>query len=47
MTVSYEITEIDREGGKSFAKMEAVNQKGELLAVGVHVMRWASKLKES
>jgi 3-hydroxybutyryl-CoA dehydratase len=47
VTVSYEITEIDREDGKSFAKMEAVNQKGELLAVGVHVMRWARKLKEA
>lgn len=47
VTVSYEITEIDRAAGKSLAKMEAVNQKGELLAVGVHVMRWARKLKEA
>jgi acyl dehydratase len=47
VTVSYEITEIDRDGGKSFAKMEAINQKGELLAVGVHVMRWAKKLKDA
>jgi len=45
VTVSYEITSIDRELGKSFAKMEAVNQHDELLAVGVHVMRWAKKLK--
>jgi len=47
VTVSYEITEVDREAGKSFAKIEAVNQKGELLAVGVHIMRWARKLKEA
>ncbi|TCT12490.1 acyl dehydratase [Tepidamorphus gemmatus] len=47
VTVSYEITEVDHEAGKSFAKMEAVNQKGELLAVGVHIMRWARKLKEA
>jgi acyl dehydratase len=47
VTVSYEISEIDRDGGKSFAKMEAKNQKGELLAVGVHVMRWAKKLQSS
>jgi 3-hydroxybutyryl-CoA dehydratase len=47
VTVSYEITEIDRDGGKSFAPREAVNQQGELLAVGVHVMRGAKKLKEA
>lgn len=44
VTVSYEVVEIDREGGKSQAKMEVVNQRGELLAVGTHVMRWAGKL---
>lgn len=47
VTVTYEVTEIDREAGKSLAKMEATNQNGELLAVGVHVMRWAKKLKEA
>lgn len=47
VTVTYEVTEVDREGGKSLAKMEAVNQRGELLAVGTHVMRWARKLHES
>ena len=46
VTVTYEVTEIDREAGKSLAKMEARNQKDELLAVGVHVMRWAKKLKD-
>ncbi len=46
VTVTYEVTEIDREKGRSLAKMEATNQKGELLAVGVHVMRWAKKLKD-
>ena len=47
VTVTYEVTEVDREAGKSLAKMEARNQKGELLAVGVHVMRWAKKLKDA
>lgn len=44
VTVSYEIAEVDREAGKSWAKMEARNQRAELLAVGTHVMRWAKKL---
>ena len=47
VTVTYEVTEVDRDAGKSLAKMEVVNQKGELLAVGTHVMRWARKLSGS
>jgi acyl dehydratase len=47
VTVTYEVTAIDREAGKSTATMEAKNQRGELLAVGTHVMRWARKLHES
>lgn len=47
VTVTYEIVEVDREKGRSLAKMEAINQKGELLAVGTHVMRWAKKLHGS
>ena len=47
VTVTYEITEVDKDAGKSLAKMEAINQKGELLAVGTHVMRWAKKLSEA
>lgn len=46
VTVSYVVTEIDRNKGRSLASMEARNQKDELLAVGVHVMRWAKKLKD-
>lgn len=44
VTVSYEVIEVDRERGRSRAKMEATNQRGELLAVGEHIMRWAPKL---
>lgn len=44
VTTTYEVTEIDRQAGKSYAKMESRNQKNELLAVGTHVMRWAKKL---
>ena len=47
VTVTYEIESIDREAGKSFAKMEATNQRGELLAIGTHVMRWAKKLSDT
>lgn len=46
ITVTYEISEVDRDKGRSLAKMEARNQRNDLTAVGVHVMRWASKLKE-
>ncbi|WP_265502659.1 MaoC family dehydratase [Paracoccus beibuensis] len=46
VTTTYEIVEIDREGGKSYAKMECRNQRNELLAVGTHVMRWARKLHQ-
>lgn len=44
VTVSYEVTKVDRESGRSYAKQEVVNQRGELLAIGTHVMRWAKKL---
>ena len=44
VTVAYEIVEVDKEKGRSLAKMEATNQRGELLAVGTHVMRWTKKL---
>lgn len=47
VTVTYEVTVIDRQKGRSYAAMEARNQHGELLAVGTHLMRWARKLHES
>jgi acyl dehydratase len=47
VTVHYVIDQVDRAAGKSIAKIEVVNQKGELLAVGQHVMRWAKKLSQA
>ncbi|WP_316980452.1 MaoC family dehydratase [Shumkonia mesophila] len=44
VTVHYTVSSVDRERGRSIAKVEAVNQHGELVAVGEHVMRWAKKL---
>ena len=47
VTVHYVVDQVDREAGKSIAKIEVVNQRGELLAVGQHVMRWAKKLSQA
>lgn len=47
VTVHYVIDKVDRDAGKSIAKIEVVNQRGELLAVGRHVMRWAMKLSQA
>ncbi|WP_255448598.1 MaoC/PaaZ C-terminal domain-containing protein [Telmatospirillum sp. J64-1] len=47
VTVYYTVDSIDREAGKSTAKIEVFNQRDELLAVGTHVMRWAKKLSQA
>jgi 3-hydroxybutyryl-CoA dehydratase len=44
VTVTYTVTGVDKERGRSVAKVEIVNQEGELKAVAEHVMRWAKKL---
>jgi acyl dehydratase len=44
VTVVYTVSAIDRVRGRSVAKVEALNQKGELVAVAEHIMRWAKKL---
>jgi acyl dehydratase len=44
VTVHYEIETIDREKGRSFAKIDVLNQRGETVAVAEHVMSWAKKL---
>ncbi|MBW4091631.1 MAG: dehydratase [Proteobacteria bacterium] len=44
VTVTYTVTEVDRARGRSVAKVEAINQRGELVAVSEHIMRWAKKL---
>jgi acyl dehydratase len=44
ITVHYTIAQVDRGRGRSAAKVEVRNQKGELVAVAEHIMRWAKKL---
>lgn len=47
ITVTYTVTKIDKERGRSIAKVEVLNQDGELKAVANHIMRWAKKLSSS
>ncbi|WP_233856147.1 MaoC family dehydratase [Paraburkholderia sp. HD33-4] len=44
VTVIYKVTEIDEEKRRSTADMEVVNQRGEVVAAGRHLMKWAKKL---
>lgn len=44
ITVHYTVDAIDRERGRSTAKVEVKNDKGEIVAVAQHIMRWAKKL---
>jgi acyl dehydratase len=39
LTVEYEITEVDRDRRRTFAKIEVTNQKGEMVAVATHIMQ--------
>jgi len=47
VTVTYTVTKVDKERGRSVAKVEVLNQDGELKAVAEHIMRWAKKLSSS
>jgi acyl dehydratase len=44
VTVNYTVSSVDRERGRSTAKVEVKNDQGELVAVAEHIMRWAKKL---
>lgn len=44
VTVRYSVINVDRNRERSVAKVEVINQKGELMAVAEHIMRWAKKL---
>lgn len=44
ITAHYTVTTVDKVKGRSIAKVEVKNQKGELVAVADHIMRWARKL---
>ncbi len=47
ITVHYTVETVDREAGKSVARIEVVNQRSETVAVGQHVMRWTRKLSQA
>ncbi len=47
ITANYEVTTVDKERGRSVAKVEVVNQHGETVAVAEHIMRWAKKLSSA
>ena len=40
ITVTYTIAAIDRERRRSTADIEVANQRGELVAVGKHILQW-------
>jgi acyl dehydratase len=40
VTVTYTISEVDPPRGRSRAKIEVTNQRGELVAVGEHHLKW-------
>lgn len=45
VTTHYVVESVDKEAGKSIADIKVVNQRGETVAVGKHIMRWAKKLQ--
>lgn len=40
VTVSYEIVEVQRESGKTFASVTCRNQRDEIVAVATHIMKY-------
>jgi len=47
VTAHYTVSTVDKSRGRSVAKVEVVNQHGEVVAVADHIMRWANKLSSS
>ena len=47
VTVIYTVASVDKERGRSDAKVEVINQHGELKEVAEHIMRWAKKLSSN
>ena len=41
------VASVDKERGRSVAKVEVTDQNGELKAVAEHIMRWAKKLSSN
>jgi hypothetical protein len=40
LTARYVVESLDAERGRSLAKVEVVNQRGEVCVAGAHVMKW-------
>jgi 3-hydroxybutyryl-CoA dehydratase len=47
ITVTYTVAEIDPERLRSRAKIEVTNQRGELVTVGEHILKWVPRVKEA
>ena len=47
VTTHYTVSSVDKDKGRSIAKVESFNQKKELVAVAEHIMRWAKKLSSA
>jgi 3-hydroxybutyryl-CoA dehydratase len=40
ITVTYNITQVDPQKRQSLADIRVVNQRGDLVAIATHVLRW-------
>lgn len=47
VTARYEVIKVDKTAGRSVAKVQIINQHGELVAVAEHIMRWAKRLSSA
>jgi len=45
ITVTYAVTEIDEERRRSSATIKVVNQKGDVVAIATHILKWVSNTK--
>jgi acyl dehydratase len=46
ITLTYTVTEIDPVKRRSYSDIKAVNQRGELVAVGRHILAWTKDKAE-
>lgn len=47
VTVTYTVVEIDEERLRSRAKIEVTNQRGELVTVGEHILKWVPRVENA
>ena len=45
ITVNYTVTEIDQERRRSSATTKGVNQKGDVVAIATHILKWVLNTK--